>query len=242
MRATAAGAGLIAAAGMTVAGLSRSPEVFAAGILLAGAGAALSFPPVSDAVAGLEATTRGRVLSAVNCATGHGVALAVPIAIALGTQWRGAWLAFAAIALVAAAWAAWVLPRRGPPSTPAYGWRGLAWRKAAPLLAGGLLIGIGSSAYWTFAVARVVDAGSLSPSASRTFLAVVGVAGVLATGTGEAIRVLGAARAYTLLAALEAGGAALPAGAIGLGPVLLLGAAVVMAAGLFRPPPGILGT
>ncbi len=37
-------------------------------------------------------------------------------------------------------------------------------------------------------------------------------------------------------------GAALPAGAIGLGPVLLLGPAVVMAAGLFRPPPGILGT
>jgi predicted MFS family arabinose efflux permease len=208
-RATAATAGVLAAVGMVVAGLSRSPEVFAAGILLAGASAALSFAPISDAAAALASTPRARVLSAVNCATGYGVALAVPIAIAAGARWRTAWLVFAAFALLAAAWAARVLPGRGAAARPAYGWSGVLCRKAAPLLACGVMIGIGSSAYWTFAVAHLQDAGALSSSTSRTFLAVVGVAGVLATGTGELIRALGAGRAYALLAATETGGVAL---------------------------------
>ncbi len=209
-RATAAGAGVIAAAGMLVAGLSRSPEVFAAGILVAGASAALSFAPISDAAASLASAPRARVLSAVNCATGYGVALAVPVAIAVGAGWRTAWLVFAGFALLAAAWAAWALPRRnGQTRRPAYGWSGVVCRRAVPLLACGVMIGLGSSAYWTFAVAHLQDAGALSAPASRTFLAVVGVAGILATATGELIRALGAGRAYALLASIEAGGIAL---------------------------------
>lgn len=208
-RATAAGAGLIAAAGMTVAALARTPELFAAGIVLAGASAALSFAPISDAAASLHSTPRSRVLSAVNCATGYGVALAVPIAVLAGARWRAAWLVFAAVALLAAAWAARVLPRKGPAAPPAYGWRGVVCPRAAPLLACGVMIGLGSSAYWTFAVAHLQDAGALSSATSRIFLAAVGVAGVLATGTGELIRALGAGRAYALLAAIESGGIAL---------------------------------
>ena len=194
---------------MLVAGLSRSPEVFAAGILVAGASAALAFAPISDAAASLASAPRARVLSAVNCATGYGVALAVPVAIAVGAGWRTAWLVFAGFALLAAAWAAWALPRRNGSARPAYGWSGVVCRRAVPLLACGVMIGLGSSAYWTFAVAHLQDAGALSAPASRTFLAVVGVAGILATGTGELIRALGAGRAYALLAAIEAGGIAL---------------------------------
>lgn len=46
--------------------------------------------------------------------TGYGVALAAPIAIAAGTGWRNAWLSFAVLAVLAAAWAARVLPGRAP--------------------------------------------------------------------------------------------------------------------------------
>ena len=209
-RATVVAAGLIAAAGMLLAGLARDPALFAAGIVIAGASAALSFPPISDAAAALAPGVRGRVLSAVNCATGYGVALAVPVAIAVGTQWRQAWLAFAALAILSAAWAAVALPGRAPAaSAPAYGWRSAICPRSAPLLAGGVLIGLGSSAYWTFSVAHLVDAGGLSSATSRTFLAVVGVAGLLATGTGDLVRAIGASRAYALLAATEAGGIAL---------------------------------
>ena len=139
---------------------------------------------------------RGRVLSAINCGTGYGVALAAPIAIVAGASWRSAWLAFAAVALAATGVGG---PRRCPLATrsapagpPPYGWSGVVCRRSLPLLAGGVLLGLGSAAYWTFAVEHLTDAGGLSPAASRTFLAIVGVAGVLATLTGDLMRRLGA--------------------------------------------------
>jgi predicted MFS family arabinose efflux permease len=206
-RATAVASGLLAAAGMAVAGLAQAPGLFTAGIVLAGASAALSFAPIADAAAPLPERARSRVLAAANCGTGYGVALAAPIAIAFGADWRAAWLAFAAFALLASAWAARALPRRAA-ATPAPRGRHNIPAQAMPLLAGGVLIGVGSSAYWTFAVAYLDDAG-LSPTTTGAFLAVVGIASVLGTVTGELIRKLGAPKAFALLAATEAAGVAL---------------------------------
>jgi predicted MFS family arabinose efflux permease len=237
-RATATGAGLLAAAGMLLAGLSRSPEVLAAGILVAGTSAGLAFAPFTDAAAAIAPAARGRVLSAINCGTGYGVALAAPVAILAGTTWRSAWLAFAVVALLATAHAARTLPGRVPAAAPAaYGWLGVVCRRSLPLLATGVLIGIGSSAYWTFAVARLVDAGALSADTSRSFLGAVGIAGVLATGTAELVRALGGRVAYALLAALEATGLALlavaPSSAVAaFASALLFGAAYNAAVGV----------
>jgi MFS family permease len=83
-RRTAVAGGLLAAAGMTVAGLAGSPWALAAGVVVGGASAALCHPPFSDAVSTLSGSARDRVLSAVNCGTGYGVAVAAPVAIAAG--------------------------------------------------------------------------------------------------------------------------------------------------------------
>ena len=211
-RATAVTAGLFAAVGMTVAGLSRTPEALAAGIVIGGASAGFAFAPFSDAATLVAADVRGRVLSAINCGTGYGVALAAPIAILAGASWRSAWLAFAAVALAASAWAARVLPARdtsAPAGPPPYGWSGVVCRRSLPLLAGGVLLGLGSAAYWTFAVEHLTDAGGLSPAASRTFLGIVGVAGVLATLTGDLMRRFGPGSAYVAVTTAEAAGIAL---------------------------------
>jgi predicted MFS family arabinose efflux permease len=212
-RRTAVAAGWLAATGMAIAGLSRSPAVFVVGILIAGASAGLAFAPFADAARCLAPAARGRVVSAISCGTGWGVALAAPIAIVAGASWRSAWLAFAACALAMAGWAAWVLPRDAAVAAEharASGvWRAVLCRRALALLAGGLLVGLGSSAYWTFAVEHLVDAGALSPTASRTFLGVVGVASVLATLSGDLVRRLGSAPAYVLAAGVEAGALAL---------------------------------
>jgi predicted MFS family arabinose efflux permease len=211
VRRMAIAAALLAALGMTVAGLSRTPVVFVVGIVVAGASAGLAFAPFSDAARDVPAAARGRVMSAITCGTGYGVALAAPIAILAGAAWRTAWLAFAAVAVLAAAWAAHVLPGRAAlrHEEPAYGWSAVLCPRARPLLVGGLLIGLGSSAYWTFAVAHLTDAGALAPAASRTFLGVVGVASILATLTGDLVRRLGAARAYVLTTLSEAAALAL---------------------------------
>ena len=206
-RRTAVAGGLLAAAGMVLAGLAASPWALAAGIVAGGASAALCYPPLSDAASALPGAARERVLAAVSCGTGYGVAIAAPVAIVAGGAWRHAWLAFAVLALAATAWAAHVLPARAVAS-PRDGWRRLARPGALPLLAAAVLLGAGSAPYWTFAVAHLVDSG-LSSSASRAFLAAAGIAGVLATVTADLVRVLGAARAYGLLAALEAAAIAL---------------------------------
>ncbi len=212
-RRTAVTAGLLAAAGMLVAGLSQSAPVFVAGILVAGASAGFAFAPFPDAVRAVPAASRARVLAAVNCGTGYGVALSVPIALVAGAAWRGAWLAFAVVAVLAALWAAHVLPpgpgQAGGGRDAGYGWGAVLCRRARPLLAGGVLIGLGSSAYWTFAVDHLTDAGSLSTAASRTFLGVVGVASVLATLTADLAARLGPRRVFVAMTGAEAAALAL---------------------------------
>ena len=228
-RATAVAGGLLAAAGMTVVALAAAPWMLAAGILVGGASAALCYPPFSDGARALRGRVRERVLGAIGCGTGYGVALAAPIAILAGAQWRHAWLAFAVLALVATAWAARALPARSTAQPERRGWQALARPGMLPLSAAAVLLGAGSAPYWTFAVAHLADAGA-SPHASRAFLAAVGVASVLGTVVADAMRLLGPARAYALFAALEAASVVLLAAqpgspAAAFGSALLFGAA-----------------
>jgi predicted MFS family arabinose efflux permease len=219
---------------MAGAALSTGPATFAAAILVAGTAAGPAFAPFSDAAQALQPERRPRVLAAISCGTGYGVALAAPIAIVAGASWRSAWLAFAAVALAASARAWRVLPGRASErqatSAAAATWAGLLDPRARRLLATGVLVGLGSSAYWTFGVAQVTGAGGLPPAAGRTFLGVVGVASVLATGTGELLHRLGVRRAYAAFTTLEAAGLALLALAPGrlaavLASAVLFGAA-----------------
>jgi predicted MFS family arabinose efflux permease len=229
-RRTAVGAGLLAALGMAIAGLTHSPEGLLVGVLTGGASAGLAFPPFSDAAHELAPRARGRVLAAINCGTGYGVAVAAPIAIAAGSDWHAAWLACAAAALVAAGWASRVLPRAGGARREPSPLRALRDRRARPLLAGGVLIGLGSSAFWTFAVERLTEAGALAPSATRMFLGVVGVASILATLASDLVRRVGARHAFRACAAAEAAGIALLALGPGSLPVALIAAVLFGAA------------
>jgi predicted MFS family arabinose efflux permease len=186
--------------------------MFVVGVLIAGASAGLAFAPFADAARAAPVAARGRVLAAINCGTGYGVALAAPIAIVAGASWRSAWLAFAVVAVLATLWTAHVLPGRvagsGGRGVP-YGWGAVLCRRALPLLASGLLIGLGSSTYWTFAVEHLTDAGGLSSAASAMFLGIVGVASVLATLAADLVSRVGPRRAFTATTVAEAGALAL---------------------------------
>ncbi|MEA2186062.1 MAG: hypothetical protein QOK16_1073 [Solirubrobacteraceae bacterium] len=208
-RRTAVMAGLLAAAGMIVVGVSQTTAVFAAGILVAGASAGFAFAPFSDAARAVPAAARGRVLVAINCGTGYGVALAAPIAILAGAAWRSAWLAFAGLAVLATVWAACVLPSRPGPGASTGGVRRdlrsvLCQRRALALLTGAVLVGLGSSTYWTFGVGHLIDAGALSSAQSRIFLGIVGVASVLATLTADLMRRIGPQRTFVTMTVAEA--------------------------------------
>jgi predicted MFS family arabinose efflux permease len=208
-RAVVAAGGLCAVVGMLIAGTATRPGSLFAGLLVAGASAGLVFPPFSDVVSGsLAPHRRPRVLAAISSGTGWGVALASPIALLAGSSWRTAWLLFALAAALATAWALTVVPARDTPSgggeivrlSP----RWFLCPRASPLLTGGLLVGLGSSVYWTFAVEHLQRPGGLSPAQSQIVLAVVGVASVGGTAGADAVRHLGARTAFILAAAAEA--------------------------------------
>jgi predicted MFS family arabinose efflux permease len=217
-----AAGGACAAGGMLLAGLSRSPAMLVAGLLIAGASAGLVYPPFSDVTAsGVDPHRRSRVLATISSGTGWGVAIAAPVAIALGAHWRTAWLVFAAAAVLATGWALAVLPRSRPAraTLPALKASWFVCPRSGPLLAGALLIGLASSVYWTFAVDLLVGSGSLSSSQSRLFLGVVGVASVAGMIGGDASRRIGAGA--TFAAAVIGEGAALALLALGPGSLVI---------------------
>jgi predicted MFS family arabinose efflux permease len=208
-RAIVAAGGACAVAGMTLAGLAQSAPVLFAALLVAGASAGLVFPPFSDVVTQhLPADRRPRVLSAISSGTGWGVALAAPVALLAGADWRAAWLLFALIAAAATGWALLVLPGRAELDDSAglvrLRPRWFVCPRSGGLLVGAVLVGLASSVYWTFAVDHLAADGGLSSTQSRIFLAVVGLASVGGTVGGDAVRRLGGRAVFALALAGEA--------------------------------------
>ncbi len=204
LRALVLAGGACGVGGMVLAGLSSGPGMLAAGMLVAGVSAAFALPPFTDAVeACLAPGRRARTLASISSGTGWGVALAVPIAVASGSSWRSAWLAFAAVGVLATAWALHVLPAGGRARAAAavprlrLGW--FVCPRSGPLLAGALLVGLGASLYWTFAVDFLVTGSALAPSNARLFLVLVGVASIAGIGAGDLVERLGSRLAFALL-------------------------------------------
>jgi predicted MFS family arabinose efflux permease len=203
-RATVLAGGSLATAGMLLAGLSRGPGLLAAGVILAGASAGLVFPPFADAVAGSVAPERrGRVLAAISSGTGYGVAAAAPIAVATGSDWHLTWILFALVAALSTAGATSVLPRAAPiagAEPVRLRWSWFVCPRSRPLLLGALVVGLGSSVYWTFGVDLLVTEGAVPRGSAGLLLLVVGIASVLGTGAGDLVRRVGARGAFTGLA------------------------------------------
>ncbi|MGI8904651.1 MAG: MFS transporter [Solirubrobacteraceae bacterium] len=209
-RGTVVAGGLFAVAGTILVALADGPALLGAGVAIAGASAGLVYPPFADAVARLPAAVRARTLSTINCGTGWGVAVAAPIAILAGSAWRAAYLAFAGCAALSTLHVARTLPARASipvraaivatveanPAAPR------VRRAALPMLTGALLVGLGSAAFWTFAVDQVHQAG-LDQTAGRALLGVAGVTSILGIGAADVIRRLGAGRTFVLTALLE---------------------------------------
>lgn len=207
-RAVVVAGGVCAMLGMASAGLTRTSAGLCASVLVAGASAGLVFPPFSDIVAtSVGPAQRGRTLAAISSGTGWGVAIAAPVAIALGDDWRPAWLIWAGLAAVVTLACALMLPSaRGPSRTqlPALRPSWFVCPRSGPLLGGALLIGLGASVFWTFAVELLQSSGGLQQGASRGFLMLVGLASVAGTLAADLTRRVGPRRAFVLSAGLMA--------------------------------------
>ena len=165
---------------------SHSVLLLAVGVVVAGAAAGMSFPPYADIVAGqVRPEKRDVVWSTISSGTGGGVALAGPIAIVAGAQWRVAWVVFVAIAVVVGALAVFHAPavedRRARLPQLSITW--FFCPKSRPLLLSAVLVGVGSSVWWAFSVDAMRQAG-IDSSSARLIYAVCGVAMLLASVSG----------------------------------------------------------
>jgi predicted MFS family arabinose efflux permease len=200
-------AGLLAAAGMAIIGRASSVPVLALGIVVAGASSGLAFPPFADfAAEHLDPGRRGGALAAISSGTGWGVALAAPVAIVAGRDWRAAWLAFAAIALAVSLTARLLLPEakdaiRGG-QTPHLDVRWFLCPRSRPLLLSAFLVGLSASVYWTFGPDAVQSAQGATMA--HLLFVVVGIASIGGAFANHVLRRLGTARGFRLCGALLA--------------------------------------
>lgn len=211
-----------AASGMALIATARGPLGLATGVFVAGLSAGLAFPPYADIVARVVAPPRRPVVwSAISSGTGWGVALAGPVAIAIGARWRIAWLVFAGLAVLVGVIAVLAAPRRATAplnELPRLRWSWVICPRSRPLLLSALLVGAGSSVWWTFSV-DVLRAAGLPELAARAVFVVCGGAGIVASATGTVARRVGLRRSYLAtcavlvasLALLGLGGASLTA-------------------------------
>lgn len=206
---------LSAAVGMLLIALSSGPGLLAAGVLLAGMSPGFAYAPFSDAVVRLiSAEKQGRTYAIINAGTGFGVLLAGPVAIWAADSWRSAWLVFAALALVAALWNGWILPSgsydEGTSAEgsriPSLSWQWLFGVKSIKLFSVALVVGVASSAYWTFAVDLISQEASGANDNGALFWTIVGASGILGAAAGDAVSHFGLKRTllWTILALVGA--------------------------------------
>jgi predicted MFS family arabinose efflux permease len=172
---------------MAVIAMADGVTALASGVLLAGAAAGMAFPPYADIVdRDVPEQRRDVVWSTISSGTGWGVALAGPVAIVAGDQWRAAWVVFVVIAVAVGALSVLLAPARTSDEQLRRPQLSTSWffcPRSRPLLVSAVLVGAGSSVWWAFSVDAMRSSG-LDATSSRVVYAVCGAAMLLASFSG----------------------------------------------------------
>lgn len=183
-RATTLAAGACAACGLMLMGSSGSVVVFfAAGLLLAGAGAGLVSPGVAQLISrSITPRTQSRAQAWANTGTSFGLAASAFTPV-LVFGWQATWLGFGIVAAIITLIAWRRLPH--PPVRPNAEKTTVPWRRTGLvlLLLNSVLLGLTSAPYWNFSIDRVQSTG-LDPGSSGWFWLTIGIAGPLGGTVG----------------------------------------------------------
>lgn len=214
-RALAVIAGAVATAGTLLIAAAPTTAVLALGVLLAGSSTGAASPPLAHTVArSVAPAARSRVQAVINAGTGLGVAMAGPVALLTLESWRLAWLVFAIACAAVTLWVARAVPSdttpdtgpggRGPsPAEQAAAPRGRGRAARAPLPHGtarlvtaAALLGISSTAVWTFGRSVLMSTAGMSEVASTIAWIVLGAFGALGAAAGDLAERLGLRAAW----------------------------------------------
>ncbi|QOL79677.1 MFS transporter [Pseudooceanicola spongiae] len=235
-RAVAVGAALVAAIGMAGIALAPSPLILAIAVVVAGSSTGLASPPMAAAVA--AAVSKGHqdlTNTVINAGVSAGVALSGPIALGRAGQWRLAFGAFAAVALVLAITAATSLPAVSDSGRAA----GLPTMTGPVLrlISASFLMGAASTALWSFGGQIVSNQMGWGPGGTGLLWTCIGTGGLAGALAGTLVCRFGLDRVHGAFLGLL--GASILLVGLGLGPVptlvggAIFGAAYVMLTGVY---------
>ncbi|MDT0683442.1 MFS transporter [Roseicyclus sp. F158] len=236
-RAVAAGAAIVAAVGMAGIALAPSPLILAIAVVVAGSSAGLASPPMAAAVAAAVRKSRQDLTNTViNAGTSAGVALSGPIALAIAGQWRLAFGAFAAVAVVLAVAATVSLPasQNGQSAGGLPPVNGPVMR----LISASFLMGAASTALWSFGGQLVSRQLGWGPTGTGILWTCIGAGGIAGAWAGTLVGRFGLDRVHwTFLGLMSAGilavGSSITTPALAVIGGALFGAAYVMLTGVY---------
>ncbi|VVS98916.1 MFS transporter [Rhizobium sp. EC-SD404] len=200
-RAVATTAAIIATVGMAGIALAPSPLLLAAAVMVAGLSTGLISPPLAAAVAtAIRPEQQDGTNATINAGTSAGVALSGPIALAMTGQWRLAFAAFAAIAMVFAIAAAAALPSsRGDTSEVGFPTLTASLRR---LIGAAFLLGMASTAVWSFGGQLVSQRLGWGATETGILWSCIGIGGIAGALAGRLVARFGLACTHAVFLAL----------------------------------------
>ncbi|MFK3937478.1 MFS transporter [Alkalihalobacillus sp. NPDC078783] len=190
-------AGLTAVIGLLLISSSYHFLVLTSGTFIAGLGSGWASPAFSQVVvSSLEKKEHDKGNTWINSGTSFGLIVSGPIALLLTDQWRLAFAFFAFVALIVLIWNSFIIPVKKLEISKVNLFKRSVFVKAKYLMIASLIMGIGSSIFWTFSRTYLTDQYSMGHQESSFFWVIMGISGVIGGVAGVVISKLGLRMSY----------------------------------------------
>lgn len=185
-RALALSAGLAATAGMGLVAMASSAPALGVGIALAGLSTGLTSPPLATAVANrISERERPRANAIINAGTAAGIVFAGAATLMVAEAWRQIYVVFVLVGGAITAWVWFAMPAHpGTGATQGLSFAMLGRPGVPALCAGAFMMGISSTAVWTFGADIVRRESTLADAHIGWIWIALGTAGSAGALTG----------------------------------------------------------
>jgi predicted MFS family arabinose efflux permease len=197
-------AGTSATGAMAIVAVSWSAWNLGFAMALGGLSTGLTSPPLASAVARtFSHPDQANANGLINSGTAIGIVISGAAALAFSGSWRALYASFAALGLLITFWLSWTMPPRNDKNVAAkLHWGDVQAPGAVNLMASSFIVGIASTAVWTFGANIMRDEVGFSREQIALGWIVLGVVGVAGSSTGALVQYLGLHTVHRLAIAM----------------------------------------